>query len=658
MCGIAGYISLDQKLEIKREPIESMIASLHHRGPDERGVYLDDHTALGHTRLSIIDLESGTQPISNEDERFWIIYNGEVYNFESLKSDLIRKGHVFKTHTDTEVILHLFEEEGPECLNKLNGQFAFAIWDNQKQELFLARDRIGIRPLYYCISNGMLIFASEMKAILQYPGVSAEISSDSLDQIFTFWTTLPGMTPFQNIRMLKPGHFMKVSGNKTDIQSWWELPFQSPEQQDIKSFDTLKEEFDALLTDAVKIRLRSDVPVGAYLSGGLDSSTIVSKIVGTNHPDLNTFGIRFQTGEYDEGIYQKEMVEYLLTRHHDIKISSKDITNSLFDTVMHCETPLLRTSPVPLYLLSDLVNRNQMKVVLTGEGADEMLGGYNIFREAKARRFWGRHPESAWRNLLIQKLYPYIFRGNDSALMNTFFSKGIDQIEDPFYSHRIRWENTSKIKKFLSKDFSADKGTELHLDQLWNQLPKSFYRWDSLSKAQYLETQLFMSNYLLASQGDRVAMAHSVEVRLPFLDYRIMEFAGKLKSHWKIRGMEEKYILKKCMEGKLPEKITKRPKQPYRAPIEKDLLMQKENRELVSSDAIQKAGIFDSKKTELFIRKVNKRDQLSEIDAMTLTGILTTQMLYHGFVSSKPQPMYQNESLNVMIDNRTKAKAA
>jgi len=436
-----------------------MAGALNHRGPDETGIFLDDSIGLGHTRLSIIDLSGGSQPIHNEDETLWIIFNGEIFNYLELKEGLIEREHRFYTSSDTEVILHLFEDNGSSCLSMLNGQFALAIWNSVSKELFLARDRMGIRPLHYVVHDHRLIFASEIKSIFMNEEVPRKIDPIAIDQIFTFWTTLPGRTVFQGIQELSPGHFLVARDGAITIRKYWDIPFSQPGEQLDWPVERICGEIQDLLDDAIRIRLRADVPVGCYLSGGLDSSGITSLVKNKFNNRLRTFGIRFEQGEFDESKYQDCMIDALKSEHTDLRATNDTIGATFPDVVWHCEKPLLRTAPVPLFMLSKAVRDNGFKVVLTGEGADEVFGGYNIFRETLVRKFWARQPSSRLRPLLIGKLYPYIF--NDPRLKNTlqaFFAKGMEQTEDPVYSHLIRWENTSRAKVFFSDDLAAAIG--------------------------------------------------------------------------------------------------------------------------------------------------------------------------------------------------------
>jgi asparagine synthase (glutamine-hydrolysing) len=632
-----------------------MVAALKHRGPDEFGIYIDDWVGLGHARLSIIDLTSGSQPIHNEDKSLWIIYNGEVFNYPELREYLLAKGHKFYTTSDTEVLLHLYEEKGPACLDDLNGQFAFAIWNTKEKELFLARDRVGIRPLHYTIDNNRLIFASEIKSIFTLPDIQRQIDPIAIDQIFTFWTTLPGRTAFKNINELPPGHFMLAGNGKITVKKYWDIPLCPANEKLTCSADDIADNIYHLLHDAIRIRLRADVPVGCYLSGGLDSSGITAKVVRDFNSDVRSFGIRFEQDEFDEGDHQRLMVSTLNVKHTEIVATNRLIGDSFPDAVWYGEKPILRTAPVPLFLLSKLVNESGLKVVLTGEGADEFFGGYNIFREAKVRQFWSKQPDSNSRPDLLRQLYPYIFKNPRlKQTLQSFFAQGLDQPDNPFFSHMIRWANTSKIKAFFSDDLNAAIGSYSGFDELKQNLPSAFDKWDYLSKAQYLEISLFLSNYLLSSQGDRMAMAHSLEIRLPYLDPGIMEYMAKVPPKWKILGLNEKHILKKAFKTTLPKSIINRSKHPYRAPIQQSLLKNASHYTQQMLSECAKTGMFDTNKVSRLLKKLQSADNAGEMDSMALVGILSTQLIYHQFIENPPTSL-DSISPNLMIDQRSAA---
>jgi asparagine synthase (glutamine-hydrolysing) len=624
------------------DEIVSMISPLQYRGPDESGVYLDDGVALGHLRLSIIGLDGGTQPIGNENGKLWIVYNGEAFNYVELKQDLLAKGHRFTTQTDTEVILHLYEEYGTGCLERINGQFAMAIWDSEKKELFLARDRIGIRPLYYAHSGGRFLFASEIKAILAVDG-ARPLDIEALSQVFVFWTTLPGRTVFTGIRELPPGHFMLVSkdGNYSPTR-YWRIPFHLPDESSAVSIADSADQLRELLTDAVRLRLRADVPVGSYLSGGLDSSIISVLISRHCQSLLKTFSLGFETGPFDESLFQQELIDFIRTDNRRVTISNTQIRSLFPQTIWHCERPLVRTSPVPMFMLSKLVRSEGYKVVLSGEGADEILGGYNIFKEAKIRQYWGRQPDSLRRPRLLERLYPYIFNSafRGRSFLQDFFAVNPEQLDDPFFSHVIRWQGGRRNLGFLSEEAVASLSSYDPLAELAGWLPENFSRRDLLSRAQMLEMEIFLANFLLSSQGDRVGMAHSVEMRHPFLDYRVIDLAFRLPANWKIRGLEEKYLLKRAFRGVIPENIVKRPKQPYRAPI-KELFAADAPLDyvddLLSEERLKETGYFNtSKVSRLYAKFRNEPHFSSEFQNMALLGVLSTQILHQQFVSGNP----------------------
>lgn len=636
MCGIAGFYPRPEK-EASVSILKRMLTRIKHRGPDQSGIFINKTVGIGSVRLSIIDILSGGMPLSNGDDSLWIVFNGEIFNYIELKDELRKKNHVFKTNSDTEVVLHLYEEYGPEFLNKLNGQFAIAIWDEKRNELFIARDRVGIRPIFYTRTNGYFVFASEVKALLEFPGLELKISPRALAQVFTFWTTISPNTVFENIFEVPPGHYMIVSKKGIIKKSYWELPLPQSKGINKKKLDVVIQEFRDLLSDAVRIRLRADVPVGAYLSGGIDSSITTSLIKDISPDNLRTFSIGFEDKEFDETSFQRLAVDYLKTDHTYMKCCSDEIANKFPDVVWHSETPLLRTAPGPMYMLSEVVKNNKFKVVLTGEGADELLGGYDIFKETIIRQFWAKDPSSKFRPSLLRKLYSYLPQMDNANLtaLKLFYGFKLNETESPVYSHLLRWNNTSRIKNYLSQDFKHAIGTYDPICEMEEKVEVKFQGVDLLSRAQWLEVNLFMSGYLLSSQGDRMAMANSVEGRYPFLDYRVIEFCMNLPPEYKLHGLNEKVMLKKMMVGKLPEQIINRTKQPYRAPVLESFFSENAPdyvSEMLSQSQISSAGIFDPSMVNQLLTKMRSKKPVSEIDNMAITGILSTQILDSLFV--------------------------
>ncbi|MFA5514984.1 MAG: asparagine synthase (glutamine-hydrolyzing) [Desulfuromonadales bacterium] len=640
MCGIAGILQPQRTQPATEILLRRMITLLRHRGPDACGIYLDRHIGLAHCRLSIIGIDGGNQPIGNESGDLWIVFNGEIFNYIELRSELLAQGHRFATETDSEVLLHLYEEWGDDCLQRLNGQFAFAIWDARREELFLARDRVGIRPLFYWREPGKLLFASEIKALFADREIPREIDPRALEEIFTFWGNLPPATIFRGVRELPPGSFLRVTNKSCVEKRFWRTPLFAPEERWRGSFAEAAEELRRLLVDAIRLRLRADVPVGAYLSGGLDSSIITALISHHFNREVRTFSMGFGESGYDESRFQTDIAAHLGVRQQRLEIDNAAIGRHLAEVLWHCEKPLLRSSPVPLYLLSGLVRDHGYKVVLSGEGADEVFGGYNIFREAKVRRFWLKNPGSMFRPLLLERLYPYIFThpARSRSYLRRFFAPQEDAARDPFFSHRVRWENSRKNTTFFSPALQDNSRADSLFAQLAASLPENFAGSDTLAQAQFLEIETFLANYLLSTQGDRVGMAHSVEMRMPFLDHRLIEFGMRLPAHWKIRGMNEKYILKRAFGDMIPAEIVSRPKQPYRAPIHTVILSGRHDyvREMLSEAALLRSGLFDAAKVPYLLKRLSSGKNGCEFQNMALIGILSTQILHQRFVADFP----------------------
>lgn len=637
MCGIAGFYNYPSSSEIPAElSIRKMLSVIRHRGPDESGIYLNNNLALGSVRLSIIDIASGQQPMCDESENYWIVYNGEIFNYKELRKEIEKKGIRLKTNCDTEVVVQMYAMYGSGCLQYFNGQFSFCIWDKNKKELFLARDRVGIRPLFYWHQDKSFAFCSEIKGLFTLDRIEKAISTESLSQIFTYWTTLSPNTPFQKIYELPPGHFMIVKDSNIRIDKYWSHDF-SNNNSDSFNLSSKVEEFRYLLNDAVKIRLRAEVPVAAYLSGGLDSSVTTSLIHEIDPAILNTFSIGFKDKVFDETSYQQEASKYFNTNHTAFECTSEDIAENFLNTIWHAEFPLLRTSPTPMLMLSKKVRERNIKVVITGEGADEFLAGYNIFKESKIRRFWAQNPDSKIRPKLLSRIYPYISNLKDAnnIASKMFFGYKLTETDNPLYSHLLRWHNTSRIKSFFSEDITESLDGYESQNSVLSALPPNFKNWSGLSKSQYLEATVFMSGYLLSSQGDRMAMANSVEGRYPFLDYRVIEFCNQLPDSFKLNCLNEKFLLKKMSSGKIPTSITKRAKQPYRAPIATTFFNSNSPSyvaEMLSATCLESYGLFNPIKVNSLVNKILQNKNISEVDQMAIAGILSTQLLYKMFV--------------------------
>ncbi|MCK5127019.1 MAG: asparagine synthase (glutamine-hydrolyzing) [candidate division Zixibacteria bacterium] len=644
MCGIAGYFKLKGKATPDRELITRMVNAIKHRGPDEFGAYFDNVCSLGQARLSIIDLSTGSQPLCNEDGTIWISFNGEIYNYIELRPELEKLGHVFKTQSDTEVIVHAYEQWGRDCVKRFNGQFAFAIYNKSEQSLFLVRDRMGIRPAFYTIQNGRFYFASEMKSIFCDPSIPRRLDMRALDETFSWWTSAPPRTPFENINELEAGTWIEVKNGEITKGRYWQMDF--PESFDYsRPIEDYAAELKELLTDAVRLRLRADVPVGAYLSGGLDSAVITALIRQVDKTRLETFSVTFDDDAFDESEFQKQMAEHLGTSHHTVSCDYKSIAESFPKVIWHTERPIIRTAPTPLYLLSGLVRENDFKVVLTGEGSDEILGGYDIYKETVIRAFWAKNPDSEIRPKLLKKLYPTLPVSGARAkfYLEQFYKSGLEKTGEYYFSHIPRFNTTSKIKDFLTSEARNAVAENDTIMAFGNDLPEKFDSWHHLPRAQFLESKSLLAGYLLSSQGDRVSAANSIEGRFPFLDHRVVEFASTIPPGYKIWGLNEKYVLKKAMLSDLPKEITARVKQPYMAP-DSNSFVQKDSpeyiTELLSEVELKKSGLFNPVAVSKLYKKCSRfaDSHLSFKDNMSFVGILSTQLLHQQFIESFPMP--------------------
>jgi asparagine synthase (glutamine-hydrolysing) len=638
MCGIAGALITDEARS--RPDLDRMIRTLRHRGPDGFRVLDLPGCGLAHARLSIIDLETGAQPIANEDETVWTVLNGEIFNYLELREELEALGHRFRTRSDTEVIVHAYEAFGDRFVERLIGQFAIGLWDERRRRLLLARDRVGIRPLFLARTRGWLLFASEVKAILAVAPEVAHLDGRGLAQVFTFWGTVGERTVFEGVRSLPAGHRLVVEGSQERLEQYWDWTFPEGASSAATSLEEAAEQVRALLADAVRLQLRADVPVGAYLSGGLDSSGIAA-LAKQQTRRLRTFSVTFDDAEYDESEFQRRMVGALGVEHSAIRCSESDIGQVFPALIWHTETPVLRTAPAPLLWLAKHVHDSGFKVVLTGEGADEVFGGYDLFKEGKIRRFWAKQPLSEWRPLLFSRLYPYLARSPVAHrhFARAFFGQRLQDVDHPFYAHLTRWATTRGLFKLLSPDWLAQLSSAAPEADLERLLPPAFSRWNALARDQYVEVKTLLEGYLLCSQGDRVALAHSVEGRVPFLDHRLIEFVNGLDPRLKLRGLREKHLLRRAFVNDLPDSIRNRVKQPYRAPDSRSFFKGGEPlpyvRELLSATNVRRSGYFRPEGVERLLEKCRSGRALGAGDNMAFVGVVSTLLLHEQFLSGR-----------------------
>ncbi len=636
MCGVCGIVSHDGPPDLGL--LRRMMGRLVHRGPDGDGYYRDRRAALGHTRLAIIDTSGGAQPLCNEDGTVWVTFNGEIFNYIELREELRHRGHIFRTASDTEVIVHAWEEWAEECFTRFNGQWAIGLWDRRAERLVLSRDRLGVRPLFFTRGPTRLLFASEVKSIFADPSVQRAFDPAGLDQTFTYWSPVAPRTVFRGIEQLEPGYYAILDRDGFRKAPYWRIMFpergREPVQDTQENADALRDR----IVEATRLRfLRSDVPVGAYLSGGLDSSVTAAVIARYTDAPLHTFSLRFSGSEFDEGQYQKKMSALLGTQHLDIMVNASDIAAIFPEVIRHAESPILRAAPAPLFLLSKLVQENGYKVVVTGEGADEVLAGYDLFREARVRLFWSRDLGSAKRTRAAELLYPWMARspGRTPAFARSFFGRRLDP-DDPAFSHRPRWDSTSVIKNMLSQDMQDQIG-RADAEDVVAAMPPGSKDWDPLSRAQWLEMTTLLAGYILAAQGDRMLMANSVEGRFPFLDRDVVDFADALPARHKLFGLEEKYLLKRAFADVVPEDILHRPKQPYRAPDAASFFTPDHPAwfdEVVAEQAIAAAGVFEPSLVAGLLAKCERTggEHMSNTDNMRVLAVVSTQLMHECFI--------------------------
>lgn len=632
MCGIAGIWRPEQHGDALAQRLHAMAAQLVHRGPDERGIYVGESIGLAHRRLSIIDPGCGQQPMRTPDAALVVSFNGEIFNYIELRDELSALGWRFVTRSDTEVILAAWHCWGSDCLKRFNGQFALALWDAARRTLLLARDHAGIHPLFVTRQGGELLFASEVKALASAMHHTLQPDYQALDEIFTFWSPLPPRTGFAGIEQLAPGECLELSPVGERRWQFFDWHYPDAGHERIAPPQQLADELRTHLQDAVRLRLRADVPVGCYLSGGLDSSAITA-LVAQQTTALRSFSVNFEDADVDEAPWQQLLHTHLGIYHQAVTVSNEQIAASLPRAVWHTERPLLRTAPVPMLLLSQQVAHQGIKVVLTGEGADEVLCGYDLFKEAKVRQFWARQQGSAWRWTLLRRLYPWMDLASVNYLKR-FFGEDLSSASHLLFSHFPRWRTAAQCKQFYSEGMRTLAIPEAILSaERW--MPSQAEQWHPQHRAQYLESRLLMDTYLLSSQGDRMLMANGVEGRFPFLDPDLVRFANALAPRSKMPGLNEKALLKQAVRDLLPATIVSRPKQPYRAPGVEQLLHGDYAGQLLSESALMRAGYFDPARVALLQRKALAGKLPTARDQMALTAVVSTQLWHQQFIEGK-----------------------
>jgi asparagine synthase (glutamine-hydrolysing) len=639
MCGIAGFFNASVAVEQRASIMQEMLRLIAHRGPDEMGFYSDEQITFGNVRLSIIDIASGQQPLCDSTRRYWICYNGEVYNYRELAEQLRSQGYPLRTYSDTEVVLYAWIAWGARSFERLNGAFAFAIYDSLEKNLVLVRDRFGKRPLFYSQGRGgELLFASELKAFLAYPNVQFAFDEARLASIFYLWTPLQHETAFQNFAQVPEGCYMQVSQGHKTIHSYAELDFAQAAYAGNEA--QAASEARARLQQSVRLRMRSDVEVGLYLSGGLDSAIIAKLAAEETAKPLHSFSIAFTDKDYDESAKQRLLSDYLGTQHTSLTINHSDIANAFPAAVWHAEVPQFRTALVPMYLLAQQVRAQGVKVVLTGEGSDEAFLGYDIFKETLLRQLMQASPESATVKLILENLYPYLNhfqQANNNSLLSVF-RQHLTENTPGLFSHEVRFHNSKFAMRLLAKQTDPLAGLS-HLFQ-----PALQAKLSLTQRAQWLEFKTLLAGYLLSSQGDRMSLAHGVEGRSPFLDANVVNFAHSLPQAFKLKDyQQEKYILKQAFKNELPSSILQQPKQPYRAPDAVAFLTGTPPDYLdliLSTDKLNELGFIDVRFCQQLLKKLTANPMaISPRENQAFIQLLSVALLQHFFINKQfPAP--------------------
>jgi asparagine synthase (glutamine-hydrolysing) len=632
MCGICGKASLVNDGRNHRPVVEAMSDAIAHRGPDDFGIYADGQATLGHRRLAIIDLSTGKQPISNEDGSVWIVFNGEIYNYRELRKNLMARGHSFATATDTEVIVHLYEELGVECVSHLQGMFAFAIWDSNQRLLFLARDRVGIKPLYYAKTSRSLLFASELKALLVDPECPRDVNLPAVDSFLTFYYTPGCETLFRSIQKLEPGQYLTLCDGSVSLRQYWDLKFAEGTRN--LSFAQAKEELLDLLDRTVEAHMISDVPVGVLLSGGLDSSAVLSFVAQHTAKPVSTFTIGFDDNYFvDERPYAQLAAKQFGADHHEITLSAEQFRDFLPKYVWHMEEAVCEPPAVALYFVTKLARDQGIKVVLSGEGGDEAFAGYETYpKQLCIERVRGMG--SIWSELAsIVAGTVACFTGQQRFTRMAHLLKM--PLEDRYFSRTA--DPTSYFQQVKEQLYTTDFKAAMIGDGS-NNIADLFGKVSAktaLSRMLYVDSKTWLPDDLLI-KADKMTMANSVELRVPLLDHQLLEFAAALPDHFKVKGLKTKYILKETLRGRLPNTVISRKKAGFPVPVVKWINTELRNYvcDILTESRTTARGYWKLSCIESMLRDGRQGHLAAE-----LFSLLTIELWHRQFVDSLPVPV-------------------
>jgi asparagine synthase (glutamine-hydrolysing) len=605
MCGIAGLLSLGDK-PVSEEEVHAMCDAMVHRGPDDAGYYSADRVALGMRRLSIIDLATGHQPVHNEDESVWVVFNGEIYNFQSLRESLEQQGHKFYTGTDTEVIVHLYEQYGERCVEKMRGMFAFAVWDARHKSLLLARDRLGIKPLFYTVAGGRLAFGSELKVLLQLPEVERRLSWESMNHLFSTMCTPSAESIVEGVHKLKPGHILTASvKDGIHVREYWDVVFD-PDYG--KSEQYFIERLRDLLEQSVRLRLIADVPLGAFLSGGVDSSAVVATMARIGSGRVKTFSIGFAEQEYNELEYARQVAQKFDTDHHEL-VLEPNVLGIIDDLAWYLDEPFGDSSAIPTYMVSKLASEH-VTVVLSGDGGDELFAGYDRYVVERRERKMGKIPAP------LRQAAGLIGRSMREGMKGRNFLRHLAlNGPDRYFDAGMLFRDFEKASLFAPDAYREIQNRDAQA--FWRSfLQKGRMHW--LSGLQYLDIKNYLPNDIL-TKVDRMSMAHSIEARVPLLDHKFVEFAATIPPELKLKGVTSKYIFKKALEGILPNEILYRPKRGFAFPLSQWFRGQLGSfmRDLLLSRRSVERGIFNKAYLERLI-DMNDRGRPMDLQLWTL----------------------------------------
>lgn len=637
MCGVCGFVSQKIASGEKQNIISKMLAAISYRGPDDEGFFIEEPASLGVKRLSIIDLAKGHQPIHNENKSLWIVYNGEIYNFLQLREGLIKKGHTFYTQSDTEVIIHLYEEYGYDCVNKLNGMFVFAVWNKENNELFIARDRFGIKPLYYSEFSGGFLFASELKSILKFPGFRPNIDLAALDQYLTFEYVPSPLSIFKGIFKLPAGHFLSYRKNNLVIKKYWDL---NPVNFDrhIREQEA-QERLLSLLNTSVKRHLVSDVPMGVFLSGGIDSSMLTALASANSKDKIKTFSIGFREESFDESRYIKEVSRIFSTDHYHCVFDSRELIDLLPKAAMFLDEPFADASFFPAYALSRFT-KQKVTVALSGEGADELFAGYPTYQAHKMVKYYRMIPFVIRKNI-FEKLVMNLPVSMANFSFDFMARKFISAVSLPEILRHIHWMGafnecekkelyTVELKERLKNEVAAE-GQEEFEKSFPNFSEKSGNDGFNLNKLQYFDVKTYLQDDLLV-KADRASMYNSLEIRVPYLDHELAEFVFGLPPTMRLNHFRSKYIFKKAVSRYLPKNIVTRKKKGFGIPVA--FWVKKELKSLVygvlESGKIKKEGLFNHQVIEKILREhsENKADNRKKIWTLFMLKLWLQEYLF------------------------------